>query len=110
MDMTVEGSNMTSRDTYKARTARFLFEQGVFPPRWLAVDDVLDRIAPDNERQKAYQALRQTALDDFSPVKYVEHTGQEAISLVDAPISQVNQEVKDWIEMWDADELPPGLT
>lgn len=100
---------MTATDTYKARTARFLFEQGVFPPRWLAVDDVLDRIASASERQKAHRAVRKTALDDFSPVKYVEHTGEEAVSLVDAQTAQVEQEVIDWIEMWDESEMPPGL-
>jgi hypothetical protein len=101
--------NMTSRDTYKARIARFLYLQGLRYPRWIAVDDALDAIASPGERTKAYQAVRSAAMDDFSPVRYVEHTGQEAIALMDASTATVEQEVADWIELWDGDELPPDL-
>lgn len=100
---------MTSRDTYKARIASFLYKQGLRYPQWIAVDDALDAIASSGERPKAYQAVRKAAMDDFSPVRYVEQTGDEAISLMDAPMSKVEQEVKDWIETWDENELPHDL-
>lgn len=100
---------MVAHDTYKARIAAFLYQQGLRYPRWIAVDDALDAIASPGERTKAYQAVRQTAMDDFSPVQYVEHTGEEAIALGDASTATITQEVIDWIELWDASELPPGL-
>lgn len=86
-----------------------LYHDGAYPPQFLKVSDAADVISVPGERQKAIQAIKKTALDDFSPVRFVEGTNRTAVSFRAAPIDQILIEAQDWIEMWDEDELPPGL-
>lgn len=100
---------MITLDTYKARLARFLYQHGFRFPRWIGVKDALDAIAAANDRKRVYHAIRSAAEDAASPIQYVDGTGEEAIALVDAPLSQVKRKVRNWIVMWDENELPPEL-
>lgn len=96
-------------DTYKARVVKVLYQDGAYPPQMMKVADAADAIAAPGEKPKAMQAITSTALDDFSPVMFVNGTNQSAISFGIGPISQIHEEATDWIELWDADEMPPGL-
>jgi hypothetical protein len=75
----------------------------------MKVADATDTIAAPGDKPKAIKAINKTALDDFSPVMFVRGTNQSAISFGIGPIDEIHEEAKDWIELWDADEMPPGL-
>lgn len=100
---------MVSIDTYKARVVAVLYQDGAYPPQFLNVSDAADAIAAPGDKPKALQAISNTALDDFSPVKYVQGTNRLAISFRNGPIEQIQDEAREWIEMWDPDEMPLGL-
>lgn len=107
--MDVEGNQMVTFDTYKARCVASLYRHRVYPPDVMKVADVADDITGSGDRQKAIQAIRKTALDDFSPVVFVRGSNQQVVSFGQGPSAQINNEARDWIVQWDENELPPGL-
>lgn len=100
---------MVSTDTYRARVVAVLYQDGAYPPQFMNVSDAANAIAAPGDKPKAIQAIANTAMDDFSPVKYVRGTNRTAISFRNGPIAQLHDEARDWINMWDENELPPGL-
>lgn len=100
---------MTSTDTYKARCVASLYRHRVFPPDQMKVADVADDIQGSGDRRKAIEAIRKTALDDFSPVVFVRGSNQQVVSFGRGHPDQIKKEARNWITQWDASELPRGL-
>lgn len=105
----MRSKKMASIDTYRARTAKEMFLHGVYQPDHMKVADLADAIADRGERQKAIEAIRKTALDDFSPVVYVRGSNQQMVTLGRGASKQINKEIRDWIKQWDENELPQEL-
>lgn len=105
----IQRNEMVSIDTYRARVAKEMFHHGIYQPDRMRVSDLADAIVGGGDRQIALQAIRMTALDDFSPVVYVRGSNQRWVTLGRGPSADINEEIREWIIQWDKNELPPEL-
>jgi hypothetical protein len=44
----------------------------------------------------AIRAIRQTAMDDFSPIVFVKESNQQVVSFGRGPTAQLNKEAREW--------------